>query len=344
MLEAFSDGEAEAWERSSIANDYSRTEQVVYRGLGSTIFLGVFGTTSSAVAIKILMKSNFDSDAELKAATNEVAIHAVIPPHPNVIRLLAAEETPVAFLLVMPYAPCGDLWELTKFGHTYCEAEVRNCAAQMLHALHHIHTTCSLVHGDIKPHNFLLVRCESKHVLQLCDFGLAVHPDSPDGTVTFRGLRGTSGWIAPELLQSRDYNHLVDLFGCGLILFRMLGGYRPFEPPANFTGGVEFDDCYWCHVSDLCRQFLGLLLSVDPAGRPSAANAREHPWIMGPAPAEPSAEQLMRLAEFGPPPVRDFLFWWPLPAGLENPATAPAPNYEFQPRVRSPYDFSAMQY
>jgi len=287
------------------------TEHVIYQGLASTIFLAVERGTFLQVAIKAVVKSKLGTGQERAQAVAELEIHSSIPPHANVVQLLAAVETPSAILLVTPYTPCGDLWELTRYGQTYCEAEVRHCAAQMLGSIHHIHAACNLIHGDIKPHNFLLFNIGGRHAVQLCDFGLAEHPDSPAGTATFRGLRGTSGWFAPEMLEHHDYGQAVDLFGAGLILYRMLGGYPPFDPPSRFREPLDFDDRYWCHVSPACRLLLARLLALDPAERGPARESCEHEWLRGPAPAQPSPEQLRALAAFGPPPSADVRFWPP---------------------------------
>jgi len=297
--------------QSQIAKKYVLKDQVIYRGLASTIYLGVERVTALQVALKVLMKHKFENEGERKQALREVELHFVIPPHSNVIQLMDAEETPSAILLVTPYAPCGDLWELVRYGKTYCEVEVRNLAAQMLQGLQHIHDTCDLIHGDIKPHNFLMFRVDGKNAVKICDFGLAEHPDTVGGTLTFRGLRGTSGWFAPEVLAHHDYGFAVDLFGMGLILFRMLGGYPPFDPPSCFSPALEFDERYWGHVSMACRQMLAQLLSLEPSERGSAKSCMEHDWFCGPPPPEASPLTLKEMSKYGPPPDSSVLFWPP---------------------------------
>lgn len=295
-----------------VSLNYCLTDKLIYRGLASTIFLAVENGEALQVGIKVLMKQNFDSEQERKSALAEVAIHSALPPHPNVIRLLAAEETADALLLVTPYTPHGDLWDLVRYGDTYCEKEVRNCTAQMLFAVRHLHALCGLIHADIKPHNFLLFRHFKQHCVQLCDFGLAERPEDASGMVRFNMVRGTSGWFSPEMLWHRDYSFPIDLFGVGLIMFRMLGGYMPFDPPSRFEEVVDYDERCWCHVSGLCKSLISRLLSLDPAVRGSASEVCEHEWIRGPEPPPPRPEQLEALTQFGPPPKFDIRFW---PAG-----------------------------
>mmetsp|Transcript_49225 Transcript_49225/g.124969 ORF Transcript_49225/g.124969 Transcript_49225/m.124969 type:complete len:343 (+) Transcript_49225:108-1136(+) len=316
MLDAGS--EKEVVKRSSIAAKYNLTGDVIYRGLASTIFLAVEKGTFLQVGVKVLMKSSFDSEEEHRNAVREIEIHSSLPPHSNVIRVLASEETPDAILLVTPYTPHGDLWQLTKYSQTYCENEVQNCAGQIMSALKFIHSVCGLIHGDIKPQNFLLYRVSKRYCVQLCDFGLAERPDPTSGIITFHGVRGTSGWFAPEMLDHQDYSHSLDLFACGLIFFRMLGGYAPFDPPSKVRQALEFDDRCWCHVTLPCKQQIAQLLSVEPDMRGTAADALEGEWIGGLGPPMPTPEQLQALSAFGPPPNSEVQFW--------PPGTVPEPH------------------
>mmetsp|Transcript_99921 Transcript_99921/g.287153 ORF Transcript_99921/g.287153 Transcript_99921/m.287153 type:complete len:357 (-) Transcript_99921:117-1187(-) len=304
--------EQEVVEQSAvIAKKYSLTGETIYRGLASTIFHAMDRSCFLQVAIKVLMKRGFDNEDEYRNALYEVELHSAIPPHGNIIRLLASEETPDAILLATPFTPHGDLWNLTRYGQTYCEPEVRHCAAQMMTALRHLHMVCGVVHCDIKPHNFLLFRTQTRYCVQLIDFGLAQQTDE-NGVVAFHGVRGTSGWYSPEMLAHRDYSYPIDVWGCGLIVFRMLGGYHPFDPPSNFRQPAEFDDRCWCHVGPVCRQLISKLLDRDPAARITATQACEDIWMTGPAQPPPTAEQLEALSAYGPPPSTDVRFW---PAG-----------------------------
>merc|ERR1712060_265692 len=120
-----------------------------------------------------------------------------------------------------------------------------------------------------------------------------------EGMVAFHTLRGTSGWLAPEMLNQRDYGFPIDLFGIGLTVFRMLGGYAPFNPPSLCEAAVEYDDTCWCHISSPCKALISKLLSSNPLSRGTASEALEHEWIAGPPPADPKPEDLERIALSG---------------------------------------------
>mmetsp|Transcript_48557 Transcript_48557/g.89449 ORF Transcript_48557/g.89449 Transcript_48557/m.89449 type:complete len:331 (-) Transcript_48557:68-1060(-) len=299
---------AEIKESKVLSKNYSMTTEVIYTGLASTILVGCMKSSCKRVAIKVVWKNSLTTDEELLDAATELAIHKQIPPHPNVVQLLACEETSSAFMLVTPYSVDLDLWQLVRFGKIYLESEVRNCAGQMLAGFKHIHDECGLLHGDIKPHNFLLFMVDGQFVVQLCDFGLALFLDKNSGLVPHKGLRGTSGWFAPELLSGEDYGVAVDVFGIGLIIFRMLAGYAPFEPPSNFSMPAEFDERYWSHISTSAQDWLTSALEINATKRGTVQSLSQHPWQVQ-AIAEPTAEQLAAMSRYGAAPDRSVRFW-----------------------------------
>lgn len=184
-----------------------------------------------------------------------------------------------------------------------------------------MHNELNLVHGDIKPHNILLFKPEGdnpttpggvngkppKFVVQLCDFGLTERVRHPAGKINYTGLRGTSGYFAPEMIGEADYDHGIDLFALGIMLFTMLGGYEPFFPPTNFTETVEFDANYWSHVSPECKSFIQALLSINPSNRIRTADAMVHPWFS----VDFSSGSQQTTQSFGAPPNKDLMFYAP---------------------------------
>lgn len=327
---AESQEEERAWEEAAavrgslvVSKRVRLADRVLAGSFASTVLLGAALGDEGDVAVKVLLKRNLADEAERRSARVEMAVHSSLPPHPNIIGLLFAEETPEAILLVTPFTPHGDLWGLVQHGRTVAEAQARNCATQMLAAVRHLHDLCGLIHGDIKPQNFLLFQKEGRYTLRLCDFGFAERPEAC-GLVSFSEVRGTSGWLAPEMIHQEDYSFPLDLFGVGLILFRIIGGYPPFDPPSRFEAMVPFDESCWCHVGEPCQELLARLLCIDAAGRGTAAEACEHPWLAGPPPQAPSKE---RLAALVAPPDPGVEFWPASCVAASEPRTAvPSPS------------------
>ena len=82
----------------------------------------------------------------------------------------------------------------------------------------------SIIHRDIKPQNIFLSRQGN---FKLGDFGIAKSADhSTIGTRT-----GTFNYMAPEVYASKPYDHTVDLYSLGMVLYWMLNDRRgPFLP------------------------------------------------------------------------------------------------------------------
>jgi serine/threonine protein kinase len=165
--------------------------------------------------------------------------------------------------------------------------------------LEHVHKL-GFVHTDVKPHNFLLNPVDGRFHVWLCDFGLA-DLLRQDGSVGFAGLRGTSGYFAPEMMKHEDYGPAVDIFALGVTVHNLLLGYFPFDPPSNFEE-LDFDPRYWKHMSNASRDILVGMLDLDPATRLNAVAAAEHEWFY----VDVSEEQ--KVEKYVPPPDASLMF------------------------------------
>lgn len=320
--------------RLSISKKYRTCDApaVYATGLTATVLLAEETETTRKVAIKVIDKGKLEKDpivrpdgrvglSELVMARLEVTIHQNLPAHDNIVPLLDAEETPNSVILVTPYTNSGDLWDKIRYGETVLEYEARNCVGQILNALELLHCELNHVHADIKPHNLLLFKVGGKFVVQLCDFGLTEKLIKGQ-SIPFTGLRGTSGYFAPEMIGEQDYSYGVDIFALGVILFVMIGGYEPFYPPTKFEDGAQFDSNYWSHISQECKDLIFRMLELNPNTRITARDALAHPWFkLG---MSNSAEVSNG---FGAPPNAELRFWDPgqLPKGpyYESPPVNP---------------------
>ena len=108
------------------------------------------------------------------------------------------------------------------------ERNAADVLKQLLLALSYMHSQ-NIVHRDIKPENILLAPEESaqpdKLNLKLTDFGFACYY-SPE-----RGLRQVLGsplYMAPEIVQEKQYDKAVDIWSVGVIAHIVLTGCPPF--------------------------------------------------------------------------------------------------------------------
>jgi serine/threonine protein kinase len=160
--------------------------------------------------------------------------------HQAIIRVWHASKANCACpYYTMEYLEGGSLADLLKAGHVAPAQSVRYIAI-VARALHHIHTTLDIAHGDIKPDNILL---DKEGNPKLTDFGLSRPIVADDGqSFAQSGLSnevaGTIGFVAPEQVDERfrpagyDKNQLriaTDLFALGATLYYCLSRHLPYQ-------------------------------------------------------------------------------------------------------------------
>ena len=83
-----------------------------------------------------------------------------------------------------------------------------------------------IIHRDIKPANIFV---SNQGDFKLGDFGIA---RTAERTMSGMSRKGTYTYMAPEVYQGKAYNHRVDIYSLGLVLYRLLNNNRePFLPP-----------------------------------------------------------------------------------------------------------------
>ncbi len=95
-------------------------------------------------------------------------------------------------------------------------------------ALAYLHDA-GIVHGALAPSRVVVAGLGDRELPQLGGFDLAHAPgDVPPRRAT-RKLRGTPGYMAPEVVQGAPPDHRADLYALGVILYELLSGVHPFD-------------------------------------------------------------------------------------------------------------------
>ncbi|XP_029924711.1 rhodopsin kinase GRK1b [Myripristis murdjan] len=144
-----------------------------------------------------------------------------------IVSLAYAFQTKSELCLVMTIMNGGDLrfhiYNVDEKNPGFNETRACFYTAQIILGLEHLHQY-RIVYRDLKPENVLLD--DAGHV-RLSDLGLAV--ELPPGKDKTTGYAGTPGFMAPELLQKKEYDYSVDYFTLGVTLYEMIAAKGPFR-------------------------------------------------------------------------------------------------------------------
>jgi serine/threonine-protein kinase len=146
--------------------------------------------------------------------------------HPNIVGIedyfLRGDE----LVLALEYAEGESLQAALDRGEHFSQSDVCELLVQMAAALAHAHAK-DVIHRDVKPSNILLVREAGGPRFVLTDFGIG---QLAEGIQTQKRQGGTYSYMAPEQFRGRPVPQ-SDLWGLGVVAYRLLTGYLPFPGP-----------------------------------------------------------------------------------------------------------------
>ncbi len=143
--------------------------------------------------------------------------------HPNIVRIIEADEHEATPYIVMELVRGTTLRELMKTAGELPLETALDLVRQVAEALDYAHSK-GVIHRDLKPENLMMLP-EGKLVVM--DFGIARIEGAAGLTATSMVL-GTPAYLAPETIAREPADHRVDLYALGMILYEMLEGRLPF--------------------------------------------------------------------------------------------------------------------
>jgi len=213
---------------------------------------------------------------------NEVATLKAVSDSPFVIKLFDVFEEPDYTFLIMERPHGGTLIDRIVEKRYYTENDARVVMKGVLSALEHCHNKRICVR-NIKTESILCLSLESDVDVKLSDFGFAKRVPHPFSLET---QCGTEGYVAPEILSHRPaYDVQVDIWSAGVVMYIILGGYRPFRGEGEEVmkkiryGDFKFHKRYWSEVSEEAKLLIARMLTVNPIGRITATAALQDEWI-----------------------------------------------------------------
>ncbi|PON78674.1 GPCR kinase [Parasponia andersonii] len=198
----------------------------------------------SLVAVKVLNKSKANGEEFI----NEVATISRTS-HVNIVSLLGFCFEGAKRALIYEFMPNGSL-EKFVFEDTASESQNDHKLDWETHyqislgiarGLEYLHRGCNtrILHFDIKPHNILL---DADFVPKISDFGLAKICNRKESLISMLGLRGTVGYIAPEVF-SRNFggiSYKSDVYSYGMMILEIVGGRKNVNVRVDNTSEIYF--------------------------------------------------------------------------------------------------------
>jgi serine/threonine protein kinase len=179
----------------------------------------------------------------------------------------------------------GDLLDFV-IATNLCENEIARMAYQILRALAYLHSI-GVAHRDVKLENILLTGEDPIPDAYLGDFGFAATRNAEEGEF-FLDSVGSKPYCAPELLRNMPYTEAVDMWAFGVVLFVMFVRQMPFPDAELYhdewmyqvvTGEWYEDLLSDSGASEAAYHLISACLRVDPAERPTPAEALEHEFF-----------------------------------------------------------------
>ena len=198
-------------------------------------YVAVAGVTKSVV-IKRILPHYAGNRSFVGMFINEAKI-AVSLSHGNIAQIFDFGEIDGEYYLAMEYVYGQPLSKLVRRAYEQGIGVPTPfslfVAAEICNGLHYAHSRCDdsgrpmgIVHRDVSPQN-ILVGYEGE--VKLVDFGIAKMRSASEGQTEHGALKGKYVYFSPEQARAKPLDGRSDIFACGIVLYELLTGRRPFE-------------------------------------------------------------------------------------------------------------------
>ncbi|CAK8542636.1 unnamed protein product [Lathyrus sativus] len=196
------------------------------------------------VAVKVINESKGNGEEFI----NEVASISRTS-HLNIVSLLGFCYEGNKRALIYEFMSNGSLDRFiykSEFPNAICDFDwntLFQIAIGIARGLDYLHQGCNsrILHLDIKPQNVLL---DEDFCPKISDFGLAKICQRKDSIVSILGVRGTIGYMAPEIF-SRAFggvSYKSDVYSYGMLILEMIGGRKNYDTGGSCTSEMYFPD------------------------------------------------------------------------------------------------------
>ena len=196
-------------------------------GAMARVYLAEDALTHKLAAIKVLESPDARIPDARERFFREVRTTEALE-HPNIVRLLdAGQRRDGTAYLMMEYLFGESLGDLLRREQRLPIDKALWIARDTAAALAAAHAA-GVIHRDVKPDNIFLIGEPGRpYALKIVDFGLS-RLQGQSGLTAMGVTVGTLEYMAPEQTVKDATGPRTDIYGLGVVLYRMLTGRLPF--------------------------------------------------------------------------------------------------------------------
>jgi eukaryotic-like serine/threonine-protein kinase len=239
------------------------------------------------VVIKKILPSYANNEAFIQMLIQEAKLASGLQ-HGNVVQIYDLGAVDDQYYIAMEYVLGSDLLRLL----ARCTKEkarvpfdiAAHVVAEVAKGLEYAHNARSIegdplniIHRDISPSNVLL---SFQGEVKVTDFGVARAGLFRDHKTRTGVLKGKIGYMSPEQVVGRPFDHRADIFSLGILLYESITLKRLFLGRTDLETLMNIRDCRiepklqkHAYIPDPIQTILRRALTIDPDERYSNAGA-----------------------------------------------------------------------
>ncbi|MEN7343849.1 MAG: serine/threonine-protein kinase, partial [Pseudomonadota bacterium] len=216
---------------------YRVTDKIAEGGMG-VVYAGdrEGADFEQRVAIKVMHSHKLDDVAKARFVAERQILASL--NHPNIAKLIDGGVTDDGLpFFVMEYIEGENIADYCA-KNALSNGEILKLIMTVCDALQYAHNQL-VIHRDIKPSNILI---DASGAPRLLDFGIAklLPTDGTAGQQTRPEWRAlTPLYASPEQIGNQPISTAADVYGIGLLLYRLLTGRLPYSPTSDHPRDVE---------------------------------------------------------------------------------------------------------